>query len=176
MQDELLKSFDGRIMIVTKRCLLLLGPRTVQFYLAGMSTVSRDCVGHKMSLWSSYNHKNIVSIQHFQCWNKMLGCSLQHFPSASSVLGMITSMGQDRLSTDGSVLSLWTFRISPVTALSLSRVIKKRISTFTTFSQYLPYIMLWQCLCQEHSAQRSNYVHTAFITWITLTAKLYLEQ
>lgn len=110
----------------------------------------------------------------------MLGCALQHFPSASSVLGTITSMeGQDRLSTDGSVLSLWTFSISPVTALSLPGVIKKGISTFTTFPQYLPHIMLWQCLCQNtlhnriitlcaYSLPNMNSCHCKALAWTTI--------
>lgn len=41
MQDKLLKSFDAND---GDRCLQLLGPGTVQFSLAGMSEVTRDCV------------------------------------------------------------------------------------------------------------------------------------
>lgn len=142
MQDELLKSFDGKIMFVTKRYLLLLGP--VQFYLAGMSTVTR-------TVWDAHCHCAVAtrttrillafntSSAEIRC--QFVHCSISLLPALS--WGMITSMeGQDKLSTDGNVLSIWTFRILPVTALRLSGVIKKGISNFTIFPQYLPHITL----------------------------------
>lgn len=66
MQDELLKSFSGRIRIVTKIRLLLLGPGTAVLYCWNEYSDQGLCE-NTLSLCSSYkNYKNVLSIQHIK--------------------------------------------------------------------------------------------------------------
>lgn len=129
----------------------------------------RDYVPHILSLCSGY--KNNVRIQHLNClwrkvWNRRLGCALWQLHSANSALGTISSCGRPGHLGTGVSYLLWICRISSVTALSLPRVIKKRIATFTILPQYFPHATVW------HLTEQIFYVPTAFLTWTAAIAKL----